>query len=177
MRVRPNKGDDYVVPFQFMPKIVNESNASDWLEINAWDIEPIKVHKGSTGRKLGIEWEYIASGSGDWVASKIGTILRSVKSYFFKFDREWYPVVTLKCGIVVPVETNFRVRDINVTYSPEQVSDPDNVNFFHPLYTKVSLTLELATTLNLQGDQSAEATAAVAKLNIQPLGAAVFEWY
>jgi hypothetical protein len=131
--------------FQFPPKITGENNESLWLPIDIWAIEPVKIHKGSAGRKLTMEWEYLAS-SAIWTPTKISQQIRNLKSYFFDFKEETYPLVIVQYTQVIPVHTHFRLMTFADTYSPEIFGFGDNA---HPLHTKISCGLELATNIQI----------------------------
>lgn len=156
------------VKFQFAPRITNESNSSLWLEKDTWSIEPLRIHRGSSGRKLNMEWEYVATDT-VFTGSAIASEIRKLKTYFFEFKRARYPVVEVKYTHVIPKKTPFRMRDLQVTYGPELVeSGGDN----YPLYSKVAIQLELATTVagKAQGQKD--------KVVVPPLVKSVVpEWY
>ena len=170
--------------FQFPPRILSESNDSRWEEGETRSIEPIRIHTGSGGRKLAMEWDYIATDS-TWNAQRIGDMLRALKSYFFLFtvtsnssgflgfgggtnlNGGSYPTVQVRYAQVVPVDTQFRLLNLHIDYSPEIIQNP--TGFFHPLYTKVHTDLEMATTINdISGTQ---------KMPVSPLSNATWDWY
>lgn len=153
------------ISFQFAPRVVSDSNSSEWLEQDLWGIEPLKIHKGSGGRKLTVEWEYIATDN-QFSASNIATILRGLKSYFFLFKRGTYPVVKFKFSEVVPDAMNFRMMNCQITHGPEMVMSGGK---FYPLYSKVSVNLELATKINVPGEPP--------KVSEPPLLGAQATWY
>jgi hypothetical protein len=160
--------------FQFAPKIISESNSSLWLEKDMWAIEPLRIHKGSSGRKLVMEWEYIASDQ-NFSCRVVSDEIRKIKKYFFEFASSAgaiYPLAVVKFSRVIPIETKFRIRDLNVTYGPELV----NNDGIHPLYSKVSVQLELATNLNLETSRSS-ALDKTPKIDAAELGGAVVGWY
>ncbi len=136
------------IEFQFPPRLTNESNSAEWETSDLWSIENLKIHKGSSGRKLSLEFEYLASSS-IWNPDKISANLRALKSYYYEFQEDKYPLVRLKYSAVVPIMTDFRLMNVNATYSKEifglGVSS-------HPLHTQVVCALELST--NLQGGGS-----------------------
>lgn len=157
----------HTVDFQFPPRVKSDSNSSLWQEKEQVSIEPVKTHMGSSGRKISMEWEYIASDP-QWTVPEINKMLRNLRSYFFEFSGEVYPVAAIKCGAVIPVATKFRIMDVSIAYSDELI-DNDGIG---PLYYKVTVSLELATNLST-GDKPEDPP----KLDIEPLGAAIFEWY
>lgn len=171
---------DVYVYFQFPPRIITESNSSSWEQHDIWAIEPLKIHKGSDGRKLNMEWEYLAS-SKIWTPRTIASNLRTLKQYFFAFKRIEYPLVKIKYGQVIPSKINWRLMSVNVTYSKELFGKGVNI---HPLHTVVSVSLELATTVNVKdsgggafaGGVSASETEA-AKLQVDPLRTIEPSWY
>ena len=154
------------IEFQFPPRITNEANTSSWKEEDLWAIEPLKIHKGSGGKNLTMKWEYIATDP-DWSGDKIAGMLRDLKTYFFEFSKERYPVVMLRYGEVIPVETNFRLMSCDITYSEELVMTS---GFLYPLRTEVSCKLELATRVN-------DFKTGEDQLEVDPLGSAEPEWY
>ena len=161
----------HTVRFQFPPRVKSDSNSSNWKETDLWSIEPLKIHKGSAGRKVSMEWEYIASDP-KWTVPLINTMLRNLRSYFFEFVKGVYPVAAVKCGGAIPVVTLFRIMDVNITYSDELI----NNGGIGPLHYKVTVSLELATKLSTEsGFEVAENQED--KLDIQPLGKAQFGWY
>ena len=147
---------NYRVEFQFPPKILSDSNTSDWLEVDIWSYEPMKVHKGSGGRKVNMEWEYIAT---DRVfnAKKIKSEIHKLKSYFFDFKGDKYPIVRVNYTEALP-NVPLRLRDLNISHGPEIIN---NGGFF-PLYTKVAITLDLATNMSKKGENSEKAKNAIA---------------
>jgi hypothetical protein len=156
--------------FQFPPKIVSEGNVSNWEEKDIWAIEPLRIHKGSAGRKLTMQWEYVASDS-LWNCIRIPSMLRNLKSYFFTFKREIYPIVKIQFGNIIPIPMNFRIMDLDITYSEELISNPPG-SPIHPLYTKVSVNLTLATRVQ-QGGGGNE----VDKVEVDPLVPINTQWY
>ena len=161
--------------FQFPPKILNESNESLWLPIDVWAIEPVKIHKGSAGRKLTMEWEYLAS-SEIWTPERIGRELRLLKSYFYEFEDLTYPTVDIIYTQVIPVVTSFRFMNLSVTYSPELFGSGNDI---HPLHSKVNTTLELATNIQvgLKGGQEQETVNAKGKQQQKDAKPAIVPWY
>jgi hypothetical protein len=159
------------IRFQFAPKIISESNSSLWLEKDMWAIEPLRIHKGSSGRKLTMEWEYVASDRG-FNCTAVAVEIRKVKKYFFEFSNKEYPVAIVKFSEVIKIATPFRIRDLNVTYGPELI---DNSGV-HPLYSKVSVQLELATNLNTEESRSS-ALSKDPKIDQGPLTGAIPDWY
>lgn len=154
--------------FQFPPKIVTDTNTSSWLEADVWSIEPLRIHSGSQGRRIGVEWEYIATDS-VFTGKKIAENIRILKRYFFEFTREYYPVIWFKYSHIVPVETQFRLRDFASSFGPEIVKDGKD---YYPLYAKVNVTLELATDNKVRDERELEA-----KVKEDPLRSVVLEWY
>jgi hypothetical protein len=163
IRFKLNNGHE--IRFQFPPKITQESNSSTWEEKDLWAIEPLYIHKGSSGRKITMKWEYVATDP-SWDAQRIGNMLRDLKSYFFEFKRELYPVAEVSFGTVIPIPTNFRIYDVSIAYSDELI----NNNGIHPLHTTVTVSLGLATKVN-------ESTTKESKLEVPPLGDAIPQWY
>ena len=155
----------YTIEFQFPPKISHETNSSSWRETDILAIELLRIFRGSVGRRITVEWEYIASGS-VWTGSRIASNLRFLKSYFFEFKFQQYPVVQFKYTLIVPEPMNFRLRDLNINYGPELV------NGYYPLYTKVVATLELATRVS-----SPESPEDLPKVNVPPLQEVQSMWY
>ena len=74
--------DNKKIIFQFMPRIISESNKAEFQSHNMVAFEPIRVHMGSQGRTLVMEWEYISTSS-IFTPPVIAKILRICKSYFF----------------------------------------------------------------------------------------------
>jgi hypothetical protein len=144
--VLEGQSEQDVVEFQFPPKIVSDSNSSDWLEVDIWSFETMKIHKGSSGRKVNMEWEYIAT---DRVfnAKKIQGEIHKLKSYFFEFNGTDYPIVRINYTEILR-EVPMRLRDLSVSHGPEII----NNNGLYPLYTKVAVTMDLATPLSKSGD-------------------------
>ena len=167
--------DGKKINFQFAPKIVSDANTSAWDEHDIWSIELLRIHKGSVGRRIVMEWEYVATDS-KFTGSYIATELRKLKTYFFAFDENTYPVIEMKYTHIVPVITYFRLRDLNIQHSPELVKQGDTS---YPLHTKVSCTLELATSA--RGPTSAKGKKSHKeqdKVDVPPINQAVKpEWY
>jgi len=133
------------IEFQFAPKLVSENNSSLWMEVPQWSYEPLRIHKGSQGRRVNMEWEYLASDR-KFNCSKVGLELKKLKSYFFEFEiknKRIYPTVQVRYTKTIPQNTQFRIRDVNITFGPEIIENQG----IHPLYTKVAVLLELATNL------------------------------
>jgi len=146
------------------------------MEIDIWSYELLRIYKGSIGRRVNMEWEYIATDK-KWTGAKIAEELRNLKTYFFGFDDKEYPVVKVKYTHVIPVAIDFRLRDINIQYGPELVLQG---GIAYPLYTKVNVTLEVATDLGSPKGIATEAAAtalAEEKMKVRPLKAPDVKWY
>jgi hypothetical protein len=89
--------------FQFAPKFTSESNSSRWQEDDIYGIEPLRIFWGAAGRKVNMEWEYIATDI-IFTGAKIAQELRDLKAYFFKFKVLEYPIVMVKYMHVLPEE-------------------------------------------------------------------------
>jgi hypothetical protein len=136
------------VQFQFAPKITSESNSSNWIEAPFNAFHPARRFQGAGGRKLTMEWEYIASDK-EFDAAKVATQIRAVKSYFYDFiaNLAIWPLAKVQHTNVIPIETDFILRDLAITYGPELI----NNNGVHPLYTKVVTQLDLMTNISVVG--------------------------
>jgi len=167
--------DPIRINFQFPPRIVSESNSSNWLSEDVWAIEPIKIHKGSEGRKVTMEWEYIVT-NGDWTGEKISKIMINLKKYFFEFTDNIYPTMTIQYTCVFPSPTPFRLASVNITYSPEIVKTGDT---YWPLQTKISCNLELCTRVqsDISPRKGKSAKDVEGKMTIKPLELADTGWY
>jgi hypothetical protein len=130
------------VEFQFPPKILSDSNSSEWFSVDIWSIEPLMIHKGSSGRKVDMEWEYVAT---DRVfnATKVKDEVSKLKKYFFAFNGDEYPIARINYTLVLP-NVPMRILNLNVTHGPEII----NNGGYYPLYTKVSVALMLATNVS-----------------------------
>ena len=155
------------INFQFPPRITNESNNSEWETKDVWSIEQLKIHKGSGGRKLNMEWDYVCTDS-TWNPTKISETLRLLKAYFFEYKKEFYPVVLIQYTEVIPIPTQFRLMSCQIDYSPEIATSG---GASHPLITKVGVSLEVATTVS--GNKGAGSD----KLKQKPLRACDPRWY
>jgi hypothetical protein len=137
---------DEKIEFQFPPRVMSDQNQSEWMPIDVWGMEPLKIHKGSGGRKISMEWEYVAT---DHIfnGSKVASICRKLKSYFFKFPKAWsyYPIVKIKYGEMIPDQITFRLMNVNMTHSPEMT---DNGGIMYPIYTKVAISIEMVTDIS-----------------------------
>jgi hypothetical protein len=164
-------GEDQI-EFQFPPKIITEQNSSSWLEKEIWSIELLRIHRGSIGRRLNMEWEYVATDK-KFTPAFIAEQLRVLKEYFFIFEGiKAYPVVKVQYGQIIPDLMNFRLRDVNISYSREIMNDGT------PLHSKVNVTLELATKLNVADeDQAGLSDRAKAKIDQKPLTPVKKTWY
>lgn len=134
------------IPFQFPPKVVSESNSTNWkVSKDMLSFEPLKILGGMAGRTINVEWEYIATDN-TFKGAFIAAILRNLKSYYFEFNAQnrIHPTVSFQYGAIVPVAGHFRMMNVNITYGQELVIDGGDL---YPLYTKVAIALELATTL------------------------------
>jgi len=137
------------IEFQFPPKIVSDSNAGLWLEVDIWGIEPLRIHKGSAGRKVEVEWEYIATDS-IFTPAKINEQIKRLKSYFFEFKRGVMPVVNVTLTKAIEPKVPFRIHDVAITHGPEIIKNGE----YYPLYTKVAMAMSLATTVSVSGGRS-----------------------
>ena len=135
-------GGGVPIDFQFPPKIVSDTNNSMWNEWHMTGIEPIPYHTGSGGRKLVVEWEYIATGDG-YDGPAIAEILRALKSYFFDFQIGDMPIVKFQYSGVVPDAIDFRLMQCQITHGPEMVGSGSSA---YPLYTKVQISISMVTT-------------------------------
>lgn len=140
------------VQFQFPPKITSESN--NWNVKLSKDLQsygPLKVLAGMGGRTINVEWEYIATDK-IFNGAFIAATLRNLKKYFYEFraagskQNAVHPVVSFQYGAIVPSAVNFRMMNMTITYGIELVIQ--NSDLF-PLYTKVAIVLEMATTLGI----------------------------
>jgi hypothetical protein len=132
------------IEFQFAPTIVSESNGLNFQKTDLFSHEPLAILATATGRKINVEWEYFATDK-NFTGKKIASILRTLKSYFFTFKFIRYPLVKFKYMYVLPVLTDFRMMSCNITYSPEKVNSGGG---YYPIWSKVGIELELATTLS-----------------------------
>lgn len=156
------------IPFQFAPRVTSQSNTSLWLEKDLWSIEPLKIHKGSGGKKLSIEWEYIATDT-TFTGAKIAQIIRDLNAYFFEFRRGTYPLVQFSFGEVVPNGPNFRLMQADVSYGPEIAQNGGKAYY---VYTKVSASLEMASNLKAPAGGTGQP-----KLTVQPVKSISPQWY
>jgi len=109
-----------------------------------------------------------------WTPSIIAQNLKILKSYFFEFEEKTYPMVQVRYTTQIPVLTDFRLMNVNITYSPEMFG---NVKARHPLHTRVNCSLELATDLQV-GLKGGQKTASIDKKEQQtPLRDAIPAWY
>lgn len=159
-----NKGE---IKFQFPPRILSESNNSEWESKDAVAIEPIKIHRGSGGRKLSMEWEYLATDQ-SWTAKDVAKELKNLKRYFFDFELTKYPVCEISYTEVIPELIQFRLMSADITYSPEIVNSG---GFYHPIHTKIAVSLELVTRISPGANPGGD------KVKQKPLKNAEFEWY
>ena len=139
------------IPFQFPPRVTSDTKVSKWFSTDLKAYEPLKIFDGSEARKFTLEFEYIATGEGEFSPSGIANILRSIKSYGYITVSEAignYPTVSPVIYDILPTgggrRANCRLMNISITHGPEVVKE-GNV-FFH-LYTKVNLELELVTKI------------------------------
>lgn len=153
------------VVFQFPPRVTGESNSSIWPGQDAVSHQPVKIHMGSSGRSVNMEWEYIATDP-SFSGVRIAEILRGLKAYFFKFEIEQYPLVKVKCGSSIPELTDFRLMNLQITHGQELVVSGEG---FYPVHTKVAVTLELADTVS---DESG-----VPKIDVDNLQSVNPRWY
>ncbi len=134
------------VEFQFPPKIVGESNASNWNETSdVMSIERVKYMMGAQGRRLDVEWEHIATDN-VWTPDKIFTQLNNLKSYFYEFSKNGYPIISFKYTKILDSDGGvpFRMKDFNISNGPEYIKGAGG---YFPLYSKVKIGIELVTTL------------------------------
>ncbi len=146
MIVQPSSGSNYTIRFQFPPRVTSESNSMQWDDKDKLLANgPVSIQRGGSGRKVEVEWEYIATDN-KFTPQAIATELRHLKSYHFEFEfpGQHMPVVMFKYTEVVPDGIKFRMMNVNISYGPEIVGQGGS---FFPLYTKVSVSLEMATQL------------------------------
>ena len=170
-----NLVDGTQINFQFAPRITGESNSMDWRRKAIYSFEPITILASANGRKIKMDWEYVATDN-SWTGSRIADNLRNLKSYFFNFVETKYPLVRLKYTYIIPITTDFRMINLNITYGPELIKSGDD---YYPLYSKVSIDLELATSLST-GASASGATAEGAfdpKMLTKPLQTVNAQWY
>ena len=165
------------VKFQFPPRITTESKTSNWKEKDIAAFEPYKVYRGAGPRSITLEFEYIATGSGDFTAQKIARYLREIKEYYYRANildqKEKYPVFQLKAWDVVPGNVaiaNFRLHNLTINYSSSMVrfsAERSLVSF--PLHTAVTMSLALATNISIDGTKVRQSS--------KPLGPMQTEWF
>ena len=172
LRIQPAPGKDFLIAFQFPPKIISESNSMLWDETSdVYATGPVVYQKGATARKLEVEWEYIATDNvfnPDFIAKQ----LRGLKSYHFDFQLPigFLPVVVFKYTNILPDNIKFILKGLNISYGPEMVA---NNGSFHPLYTKATISIQMATQLgSLDGKQPARQSV-TKNLAVAPKA----EWY
>lgn len=138
------------IAFQFLPKINTETNSVPFKE-NAQglaSIHPVRTYVGAGGRQIQTSFEYIATGN-VWTPKIIAIELRKIKTYFYK--PEGYtkaPLVTYQHGEQLPIPTDFYMLNINITHGDNYVAPTGEL---FPLYTKVEMSLALATSQKLAG--------------------------
>jgi hypothetical protein len=152
--VRPTGSIRNRIEFQFAPKIVSESNIAIFEEENQLSFHPLRLLAGMSGRQINMEWEYIATDK-KFNAIKIASEIRKLKSYFYEFSKLNpldVPIATIKYMEIIPVLTNFIIKDLSITYGQEII---DNGNVY-PLYTKVAVTLALMTNMANEDNPNAQ---------------------
>jgi hypothetical protein len=120
------------------------------LEVDIWGIEPLRIHKGSAGRKVEVEWEYIATDT-IFTPKKVDEQIKRLKTYFFEFKKGIMPVINVTLTKAIAPKVPFRIHDVAITHGPEIIQ---NAGEYYPLYTKVALSMSLATTVAIPDGRS-----------------------
>lgn len=161
-------GENVPIFFQFAPKITGERNGSNWSEEDLFALAPLRILSGMQGRDIDMEWEYVATGT-IWTGENIAANLRSLKTYFYEFNTAQAPLVILKYTHIVPTETRFTLRSLDIQYGPEIVGSTNN----YPVYTKVLAKLQLASTLTISNEKAKQEE----KMKAPNLRGVQKEWY
>lgn len=140
------------IRFQFPPKITSDAKTSNWKSVFQASWEPLKYYWGSEARKVTLEAEWIATGRGLFSGPVIAAQLQAVKRYFYAatVGKGPYPLVLLTAYEIVQGPAPFRLMDYSTSFGPELVKSGGDTGSagFYPLYSKMTLSLELATTVS-----------------------------
>ena len=158
--------------FQFPPRITSDSKSANWKSIFQASWEPLKIYWGSEARKLSFEAEWIAT-SNVFTPTFIAEQMRAVKEYFYaaRVGKGPYPLVFLEAYEIVPSEAPFRLMDFSESFGETFVRSGGAI---HPLYSKMSLGLELAT--NISGKPAKEVNVEKPKVKVGKLPQIRPEW-
>ena len=136
------------IEFQFPPKIVTDGKTTKWHTSwadYAW--EPVKHWKGNGARAITLKAEYVVTGD-TWNIDKISKMMKRYKSYFYSTIKGGVlPVFEIKMYRQAPEsgrDPAFRGMSIDIRPGEEYIVQNDQR---YPLYTEVSLNLELVTNI------------------------------
>lgn len=136
------------IPFQFPPRIVDDSKALRWEEHDQWTFEPVVIFKGSDARKITIEATYIVTGATaggyKYSPANIAALVRNVKAYAYPASRNTVPIVKIKFYDQVGDGGTFRLTDISINHGETLITDSGST---FPLMTKVKVTAALITQI------------------------------
>jgi hypothetical protein len=136
------------IPFQFPPRLVDDSKALRWEEHDQWTYEPVVIFKGSDARKIVIEATYIATGATvggyKFNPANIAALVRNVKAYAYPADRNTVPIVKIKMYDQVGDSGTFRLTDISINHGETLITDGGST---FPLMTKIKVTGALVTKI------------------------------
>lgn len=156
------------VPFQFAPRITQDSKRASWKQENQKYYEPIVHYDGADARQIQLKWRYAVTGGywngKKWNALNIHKILSNLKAYYYRtFDSygainvdgntEAMPIIKIdQLYQYIPSgggTSTWRSTNINITPSEHMVYD-NTSNFssaLFPLFVDVSMDLLLITQI------------------------------
>jgi len=122
-------------PFQFPPRVKNDSKSINWQEENLWTYEPLAYWQGAGARSLQLEAKYVVDG-GKWTGAEIMQITHAAKSYAYRSAQSGLgegtnmgPVIRINdlYDIIGDVDggTTWRATNISIAYGDTLVADSD----------------------------------------------------
>lgn len=140
------------IPFQFPPRIMEDTKSIRWEEENKRTYEPIAIFMGSDARKISIEATYIVTGGSvnnyKFDAFGVAAITKNIKAYGYPKSANTAPI--LRLNMYEQVEgggATFRITDISFSHGETLISTGGAISFTFPLLTKVKIGAALFTKI------------------------------
>lgn len=161
MRVYPNPdpisgfpgSSNGEIAFQFPPRITSENKDMMWEIHNQFNWEPMVIWQGAGARKVNFEAEYVVTsrGNGPWTIQKIADITKTFKAYFYHTAGDGavtnMPLIQFRIYEHAPdYDVFWRSSNCNITHNGALLNINNQV---WPLITKVTMTLELITKIQV----------------------------
>jgi hypothetical protein len=135
------------VPFQFPPRMPDDSRRANWDEQDAFATEPIATYRGSGAREMTLQFTYIVDGS-VWTTARIGAIVKMLRGYFVLVrDRtlSWRNLVVMfqMWNIGGRQPASCRIKSASVKHSETMVIPNNDVSSAYPLRTDITIDLRM----------------------------------